>query len=244
MSESNPNVIKYVLALSVVLNIGLISYLLLGRLSNGNSEVVHQNNMSMKSNKLNYYLGRDEVFDQLPNDTNEVIMLGNSLTHNFEWNEVFMDVNIKNRGINGDVTAGVINRLPEILESKPIKIFIEIGINDIQQGISTADIVKNYKVILHEINVNSPLTKVYVQNILPSHVNLYGSKENIMDKIREVNELLKSHCDAHQVTYVDLFSSFENDNKLKSNLDCGDHLHLSGSGYLKWCELIKHYIYE
>ena len=44
---------------------------------------------------VKYFIGRNEVFKNLPNDTDEVIMLGNSLTHNFEWHEIFKNVNIK-----------------------------------------------------------------------------------------------------------------------------------------------------
>jgi len=74
-----------------------------------------------------YFIGRNEVFVKLPNDSNEVIMLGNSLTHNFEWHEMFRSVNIKNRGINADVTRGILQRLDEVIESKPIKYLLRLG---------------------------------------------------------------------------------------------------------------------
>ena len=76
---------------------------------------------------VKYFIGRNEVFKNLPNDTDEVIMLGNSLTHNFEWHEIFKNVNIKNRGINSDITRGILQRLNEVVESKPKKIFIGRG---------------------------------------------------------------------------------------------------------------------
>ncbi|NJM15564.1 MAG: hypothetical protein HC896_09530 [Bacteroidales bacterium] len=77
---------------------------------------------------VSYYISRNEVFTKLPNDTNEIIMLGNSLTHNFEWHEVFTDINIKNRGINGDITKGIIQRLREVVESQPKKYLLRLGL--------------------------------------------------------------------------------------------------------------------
>src|SRR5688572_792456 len=77
-----------------------------------------------------YFLNRQQVFRLLPNDSDEIIFAGNSHAHNFEVAELFKLPNIKNRGINGDNSLGLLERLDEITESKPKKIFIEIGIND------------------------------------------------------------------------------------------------------------------
>ena len=38
-------------------------------------------------------------------------------------------MNIKNRGINGDITKGVLQRLDEVIESKPNIIFIDLYSN-------------------------------------------------------------------------------------------------------------------
>lgn len=196
------------------------------------------------SETITYFLKRDEVFSQLPNDSSEIIMLGNSLTHNFEWNEIFNDVNIKNRGINGDITMGVLQRLDEVLESNPLKIFIEIGINDIQQGIAQEEILKNYNAIIEKIQLNSPETKIYIQSILPSSIRLYGNGKTTPEYIKELNTELKSYCKTQNITYIDLFSAFENKGKLNVKYDIGDELHLNGAGYLLWCQIIEKHIYE
>ena len=39
--------------------------------------------------------------------------------------------NVRNRGISGDVTDGVLLRLGELIKYKPTSIFIMIGINDL-----------------------------------------------------------------------------------------------------------------
>mgnify|MGYP000061554644 CR=1 FL=1 len=72
--------------------------------------------------------------------TDEIIFLGNSITDIGEWTEVWQDIHVKNRGISGDNTFGVLARLDEVVSSKPSKIFIMIGINDIS---------KNIELVLH-----------------------------------------------------------------------------------------------
>ena len=61
-------------------------------------------------------------------------MLGNSHTQNFEWHEIFKNINIKNRGINGDITYGILQRLDEIIESKPKKFLSRSVEIDLLQG--------------------------------------------------------------------------------------------------------------
>lgn len=70
-----------------------------------------------------YYDAKRSFFESMPNDTNEIIFLGNSITDMCAWNELFGMANIKNRGISGDVINGVIDRLEEVVSSFPKKIF-------------------------------------------------------------------------------------------------------------------------
>lgn len=244
MGQIKSKTTSYVLVLSIIINLGLIGYLNKMCFNTNNAKIENQVKVNKESETIVYFLARDEVFTQLPSDSNEVIMLGNSLTQNFEWHEIFPDVNIKNRGINGDITLGLLQRLPEVLESKPLKIFIEIGINDIQQGIPIDQIYQNYTAVIQKIKKYSPTTKIYVQNLLPAHVHLYNNKNKLIVLITDLNTKLEEYCLANSITYIDLFSTFKDGDKLNSNYDSGDHLHLNGTGYLKWCELIEKYIYE
>lgn len=187
--------------------------------------------------KVKYYLGRNEVFEKLPNTENEIIMVGNSLTHHFEWHEMFRDVNIINRGIGGDITQGVSQRLNEILESKPLKIFIEIGINDIARGFPIDSIYGNYEKIIQTIKERCPQTKIYIESVLPA-------KEEWNNLALELNQRIKEYGLQNGVPYIDLYSKFVMGNKLNPKYDCGDGVHLSGDGYLLWCSCIKEYVYE
>jgi lysophospholipase L1-like esterase len=67
----------------------------------------------------------------MPNDTSEIIFLGDINIDFCNWHELFGKSNFKNRCISGDIINGVINRLEEIVESKPKKVFLMIGTNDL-----------------------------------------------------------------------------------------------------------------
>ncbi len=193
---------------------------------------------------VKYFIGRNEVFKNLPNDTDEVIMLGNSLTHNFEWHEIFKNVNIKNRGINSDITRGILQRLNEVVESKPKKIFIEIGVNDLLHGLTIDSVYDNYKLIIQTIKLKSPKTRIYIQSVLPNNWKIYNTDKPVINSVIILNDKLKDYCQNNGLIYIDLYSKFLFEQRLNPIYDCGDKLHLSGKGYLLWCSLIKEYIYD
>ena len=92
---------------------------------------------------------------------------------------MFKDLKIKNRGIQGDRTDGVLKRLPEVVSSSPRKIFLMIGYNDLSEGIKIETIVLNYEKILQTIKSKSPSTQIYIQSVLPVNYNFYeGPVEN------------------------------------------------------------------
>jgi hypothetical protein len=64
----------------------------------------------------------------------EVVMLGDSLTELGEWQEMFPEVKIANRGISSDMTSGILERLDEVMEARPRKVFLMAGINDLFWG--------------------------------------------------------------------------------------------------------------
>src|SRR5690554_4509364 len=68
-------------------------------------------------------------FENMPSLENKVVFLGNSITAQGEWSELFGRGDIANRGIPGDVIDGINERLKGVLEENPAQVFIMIGIN-------------------------------------------------------------------------------------------------------------------
>ncbi len=185
-----------------------------------------------------FYRDKKSHFESLPKSETEVMFLGDSITDCCEWQEVFRTVRIKNRGISGDTTEGVLNRIDEIVESHPQKLFLMIGINDINQGRQVDDIFKSYQVILRKLKEQTPETKVFIQSVLPVN-NQKFLNNGANDKVVALNAKLKELAKEYSLHYIDLFSSFADDNRELDARYTTDGVHLNGQGYLLWKGIIE-----
>ncbi|MCB0517992.1 MAG: sialate O-acetylesterase [Lewinellaceae bacterium] len=192
--------------------------------------------------RMPYYLNKQEYFRDLPNDSCEIIFLGDSETQNFKLEECFRNLLVKNRGINGDETAGVLHRLDEVTESKPSKVFLQIGINDLIRGKSPETVVNNTRQIIRIIERDSPATQVCLQNLLPCSWNVGDTQNPVNDLVVAVNYELMKVAAQEGIPYIDLYKEFISNEGLRPEYDCGDALHLSGRGYMKWKEMVEPYV--
>lgn len=170
----------------------------------------------------------------------DIIFLGNSITAGTDWGKLLNLPQAKNRGISGDITFGVLERLQEVIDGKPAKVFILIGINDISRNIPDSVIVNNYKRIINNIRKGSKNTQIYFNTLLPVNSafekfkNHYGKDEHILFVNQEIRKLA-----AKKVTIIDLYPAFlDKDNHLKAELT-KDGLHLIAEGYQVWANLLQ-----
>lgn len=187
-----------------------------------------------------YYGQKLTLFKLTPNTKNGIIFLGDSITDIGEWAEMFKNKNVKNRGISSDNTFGVLARLEEVVSSKPAKIFIMIGINDISKSTPDSVILNNYIKIIKRIKLASPNTKVIVQSILPTNNNFTEFKrhQNKTEHILFINGGLEKYCLENKLVYVDLYHSFLDDKNKLDKKYTNDGLHINGFGYMKWKEIL------
>lgn len=198
-----------------------------------------------RSFQSTFYEQRRTLFENLPNTKKEIIFLGNSITNGGEWAELFQNKRVKNRGISGDVTEGVLFRLNEVTESKPAKVFLLIGINDLAHGISKDTVLANICRIATLIQANSAKTKIYIQSLLPVNPG-FGKFAGHCSKTEEIlwiNHQLSEWCALNGVKFINLFDQFKNDDNQQMNPRyTNDGLHLLGDGYLLWTKIINQFI--
>ena len=193
-------------------------------------------NRAMKA----YYYHRKEQFEMLPDTENEIVFLGNSITDQAEWHEIFGSMDVKNRGIGGDDTDGILERLDARVKTRPAKIFLLIGTNDLAYGKSVDQVIENYNTILDRIADGTPSTEVFVQSVLPTEDAIHVSRLN--SDIMEINSRLQEICKGRGLIYIDLFSAFATEEN-KLNLDYSiDGLHLNGRGYMLWKGIVEQYV--
>lgn len=203
-----------------------------------------QNTSGMDSSYNNgYYRQRLALFKKLPDRKNEIVFLGNSITEVGDWQEIYRTRKpVVNRGISGDNSYGVYARLDEVLSSRPAKIFLMIGVNDIKRGTPPEYIIYNYERIVKRIKSESPKTRIYLQSVLPVAesmlADIYAKIRN--EKIRKLNDSLMAVAQKYQATYVDLHNEVFADDKgqLKTDLTT-DGLHLQPAAYILWIDYLK-----
>lgn len=140
-----------------------------------------------------HYPERIKTFKANPLEIGDIVFIGNSITElGKDWGKRFKSTKIKNRGISGDLTLGVLARLDEICYFKAKAVFLLIGINDIFKNKTPGYVVGNICKIVNYIHQNSPLTDIYVQTILPI------SKEIRKATIVETNKLLSEYTSQNE----------------------------------------------
>lgn len=193
-----------------------------------------------------YYHQRWTLFRLMPQTSGDILFVGNSITDGGEWQEQFGDLRVKNRGISGDISAGVLHRIGEITARRPAKVFLMIGTNDLARGISADSLLRNIGFIAEAIETESPATRLYIQSILPVN-DFYGKFSGHTSKgqeIRAVNTQLAKDASKLGYTFVDLHAPFSNsDGKLDIGLS-NDGLHLNGQGYELWKHIVFPMVYD
>lgn len=191
-----------------------------------------------------YYYQKKSLFEILPNTPDEIIFLGDSITDGGNWSELFNDARMKNRGISGDVTDGVLERLSEVTESHPRQVFLLIGINDLSKGRSVDYIVENIRIIAKKITQACPDTALYLQGLLPVNADfgLFPDHTSKTEMIVAVNRKLEAVAEHFGATYIDLFSAFADSHNKLDRKFTNDGLHLTGEGYIRWKSQLKKHL--
>ncbi|UOG74629.1 GDSL-type esterase/lipase family protein [Hymenobacter tibetensis] len=184
---------------------------------------------------------RTSIFQELTDEPNKIYFVGDSHTEAFELAEILNNPSVRNRGIWGDKTTGIIKRLDRIIKSKPRKIFIMVGVNDICAGTSVEEISAHIELITKKIKSESPATELYIQSVLPTNQKILHSDELTISQIKELNERYSQISKENGATFINLFPYFQEGNGLKAEYSF-DGLHLNGKGYMAWKKLIMPYI--
>lgn len=188
-----------------------------------------------------YYESREKLYQELINVKYDVVFFGNSITERGPWQElVGRKYKIGNRGIGGDNTFGMKARIRGAIASKPRKIFLMMGINDIGRGLPTSWSLKNYEEVIQTIQRESPNTKIYVQSTLPlneavlKYDYLFGKEQKVKDLNSGIMELARRYG----VIYIDVKSVLADDYVLKKEFTM-DGIHVNTEAYIKWVNYLK-----
>lgn len=189
-----------------------------------------------------YYSERRLQFSREPVVKGSIVMIGNSMIEHGEWRKLLRDSTVINRGIGGDNTFGVLERLDDVLVLEPSKIIMEIGINDVSQGIPVDVIAANIVSIVRRIHEVLPNTRIAVVSLLPTNDDVRNEYPDAYGKNHlsaEVNVLIKqvAAADFEFINLSDVLS--DNAGQLDRKYAMPDGLHLNEKGYELFAEAMR-----
>jgi lysophospholipase L1-like esterase len=160
-----------------------------------------------------------------------VVFVGDSITEGGLWSEWLPGVDVINRGISGNTTQDILDRMPHIVSVRPDKLFLMIGVNDLNKRLGAAVALRNYTTLFDLIDAQLPNTEVYIQSVLPVNA-VWPLIDNTHIPI--LNAALTHHADERGYRYIDLHSVFADaEGALKPDLS-NDGIHLLAPGYRLW----------
>lgn len=229
-----PSQYNWGLIASVAINIILASLLLYPELKSETDSPVNPNKpfSGVPLHKTTQHeWKKDELFASLPVDSNSIILTGDSFIANFHIAEIQNDLNYRNRGINGEFSAGVVEMIPMFAQHHPEKIVVLVGINDILRDIPHSTILKNFRKMIQIVHDYSPKTKLYIISILPKFEK-DGFCSYCNDEIKALNSKLRSLCQHSEAIFIDIHDQFLDHRKKELRHDLTlDGLHPNAKGY-------------
>lgn len=187
------------------------------------------------------YESRKTVLAVMPKDTGTIVFVGNSLTEGCEWSEL-LDRPVKNRGIAGEITSGLLERLPSIIALQPARLFMMTGVNDLI-FVKPKELLVNYRKILDQLQRECPNTEVFVQSILP--VNNKVRQNGISNEdILQANQTIVKMAEERGMTYINLHTLLCDESGRLASKYTYDGIHLKGEAYLLWKNAILPFLGE
>ena len=189
----------------------------------------------------------------------QIVFAGSSLMEMFPIEQFVAEDNLPvvvyNRGIGGDVTDGLLERMDEsIFDLEPKKVSINIGTNDISRPEYKRErLMSQYRKILMQIQARLPETKIYVMSYYPVNRELpgadpeavkaqFGARTNA--ELKEVNAEVEKMAEELGCTYINVFDCLLDE---KGNLKAEytiEGMHMYANGYAVVLEKLMPYLLE
>jgi lysophospholipase L1-like esterase len=181
------------------------------------------------------------VFDLASVRPGDVVLLGDSHIQFGLWSEVLGSVRVRNRGIAGDNTEGVLSRLDPIVAGRPAAVFLAVGSNDVDAryvGASVEATVPRVMEIVDRIRRGSPGTAVYVLSAPPKSRNTtLNATETPL--AHQLNARFAALAPQHGATYVDIATPLQAADGSMEIAYTYDGGHLNGEGYRRVADVLR-----
>jgi lysophospholipase L1-like esterase len=177
-----------------------------------------------------------KLLKAVPGDK-RIVFLGDSITDGWRLNEYFPNRDFVNRGISGQITAEMLDRMKaDVIDLKPAAMLVLAGTNDIARGIPLSTIENNLTMIA-DLADHYKIKPLFA-SVLPIsdyHKDMNPRYEMTKQRppatILELNRWLETFCKQRHYPYVDYYSQMVDPaGYMKTDL-ADDGLHPNSAGY-------------
>ena len=170
---------------------------------------------------------------------NQTVLLGDSITDFFNWYELFYDFSkssgqaVYNRGISGDTTDRLLERLQEnVLNIEPKNIVLLIGTNDIGRGLPLSMSIENVSKIIENTKKACPDVNFVLQAVYPINRGMRDKFEKRSnDKIELMNKEFLELSKKYDCVWLDITDKLKDETGNLKKEYTFDGLHLNVSAY-------------
>lgn len=170
---------------------------------------------------------------------NQTVLLGDSITDFFNWYELFYDFSkisgqaVYNRGISGDTTDRLLERLNEnVLNIEPKNIVLLIGTNDIGRGLPLSLSVENVSKIIENTKKVCPDINFILQAVYPINRGMRDKFEKRSnEKIDIMNKEFIKLSEKYDCVWLDITDKLKDETGNLKKEYTYDGLHLNINAY-------------
>ena len=178
---------------------------------------------------------RATYFSMMPISNEDILVFGDEMIKNGEWQELLGNYNVKNRGsgwgYGGDIAttskfidATYANTGVEKKDAKAI--FIYTGIGDCNGNTDIATVKSNYKALVNKVAQKSPASIIYLMGLTPTN------NTNTTSRAKALNDYLASLATENSnIRYVDTYTPLLNGNVANTKYFYPNN-YLGGVGYV------------
>lgn len=201
---------------------------------------------------LSFYLGRRSAQYTYNDMTNrfelasgyasrqyDIVMFGNSIMAHGDWRAITGRCDILNLGVGGLTVADLQQQTGRVFGSRPRYCFIEVGINDITNGISYDAYISGLGQLIGHIS--SKGIQVVSLHILYT-TGAFPRSKAINEQVARFNNGIDSLAGALHTDVINMNQLLAPDGVLLPEYAQSDGLHISDAGYAIWGAELNKYL--
>jgi lysophospholipase L1-like esterase len=168
-------------------------------------------------------------------DEDSIVMLGDSITAEADWNRLLPDQPLVNEGHPGFTTEQLITVAERVAAADPAAVIVLTGTNDIRDGQPPTWTRQRLEQLIDRLEHGSTAT-IVVQTVLP--------RADAPAAVQQVNVEIRDIAERRGLRLLDLHGPFDDGTGALRSRETYDGLHLTVDGYERWANELRPVLQE